>query len=78
MKVPRGLAADQLIKTLQRLGYEVVRQKGSHVRLRHPGPPEHSITVPQHRPLKTGTLHALLREIAHQRSLNLEELIEML
>ena len=57
MKFPRGVSADRLIRALERVGYEVVRQKGSHVRLRHQGPPAHAITVPLHDPLKTGTLH---------------------
>ena len=35
MKLPRGVSADRLIRALERLGYEVIRQKGSHVRLRH-------------------------------------------
>jgi hypothetical protein len=35
--------------------------------LRNDGPPIHSITVPIHNPLKTGTLHATLLEVAQQR-----------
>src|SRR5207248_2575214 len=38
--------------------------KGSHVRLRHERPPAHTITVPLHNPLKTGTLHGILSEVA--------------
>jgi predicted RNA binding protein YcfA (HicA-like mRNA interferase family) len=48
MKLPRGVSADRLVRLLERLGYEVLRQKGSHIRLRHPGPPVHLITVPKH------------------------------
>jgi predicted RNA binding protein YcfA (HicA-like mRNA interferase family) len=59
MKTPRGVSADRLIRALDRLGYKVVRQKGSHVRLRHEGPPVHLITIPQHTSLKIGTLHAI-------------------
>ena len=39
MKLPRGVSADRLIGALEHLGYRKVRQKGSHVRLRHEGPP---------------------------------------
>jgi predicted RNA binding protein YcfA (HicA-like mRNA interferase family) len=78
MKLPRGVSADRLIHVLQRLGYTAVRQKGSHVRLRHPGPPAHSITVPMHNPLKTGTLHGILEEVAAARSVSVEDLIELL
>ncbi|MGH9624266.1 MAG: type II toxin-antitoxin system HicA family toxin, partial [Bryobacteraceae bacterium] len=38
MKLSRGVSADRLIRTLERLGYKIVRQKGSHIRLRHEGP----------------------------------------
>ena len=64
MKLPRGVSADRLIRALEHVGYEVIRHRGSHVRLRHPGPPVHAVTVPLHNPLKTGTLHGILAEVA--------------
>ena len=54
MKVPRGVSAARLIRALEHLGYETTRQKGSHVRMRHPGPPAHTITVPLGHSLKIG------------------------
>jgi predicted RNA binding protein YcfA (HicA-like mRNA interferase family) len=78
MKVPRGVSADRLIRALERLGYCVIRQKGSHLRLRHEGPPAHAITVPLHNPLKTGTLHGILSEVARMRSMTVELLTELL
>ena len=78
MKLPRGVSGDKLNRALERLGYEVVRQKGSHVRLRHPGPPVHMITVPLHDPLKTGTLSGILSEVASMRSITIEAVIDLL
>ena len=78
MKLPRGVSADRVIRALERLGYEVIRQKGSHVRLRHEGPPAHAITVPLHNPLKTGTLHGSLSEVAQMRSLTIESIADLL
>ena len=78
MKLPRGVSADRLIRALERLGYKAIRQKGSHTRLRHDGPPAHTITVPMHNPLKTGTLHGILSEVAHMRSTSVEALAELL
>jgi predicted RNA binding protein YcfA (HicA-like mRNA interferase family) len=78
MKLPRAVSADRLIRALETLGYEIVRQKGSHVRLRHDGPPAHSITIPLHNPLKTGTLHAILTEVGQVRSVAVESLAERL
>jgi predicted RNA binding protein YcfA (HicA-like mRNA interferase family) len=51
----------QLIRALERLGWESIRQRGSHVRLRHP---ERRIflVVPLHKELKRGTLRGILRD----------------
>ena len=78
MKLPRGVSADRLIRALERLGYVMIRQKGSHARLRHGGPPTHTITVPPHNPIKTGTLHGILSEVARMRSISVESLSELL
>jgi predicted RNA binding protein YcfA (HicA-like mRNA interferase family) len=78
MKLPRGVPAERLVAVLQKLGYEVVRQKGSHVRLRHPGPPVHLITVPWHCPLKVGTLHSILAEVASMRSTTVDSIASLL
>jgi predicted RNA binding protein YcfA (HicA-like mRNA interferase family) len=69
MNVPKGVSADRLIRALQRLGYRVIRQKGSHIRLKHDGPPGHSITVPRHDSLKTGTLQGIISEVSERRGL---------
>ena len=78
MKMPRGVTADRVVRALEQLGYKVVRQRGSHIRLRHDGLPPHSVTVPHHNPLKPGTLHAILSEVAEKRSISLDQLIELL
>jgi predicted RNA binding protein YcfA (HicA-like mRNA interferase family) len=78
MKLPRGVSADRLIRVLERLGYQTIRQKGSHVRMRHEGPPVHSITVPLHNPMKTGMLHGILSEVARFRSIEIESISELL
>ncbi|HEY1221602.1 MAG: type II toxin-antitoxin system HicA family toxin [Bryobacteraceae bacterium] len=78
MKLPRGVFADRVILALECLGYVVIRLKGSHVRLRHEGPPAHTITLPLHIPLKTGTLHGILSEIARVRSITIESIADLL
>ena len=78
MKLPRDVSADRLVRVLEQLGYEAVRQKGSHIRLRHPGPPEHLITVPRHNALKTGTLRGILGEVAQSRGITVGSIVEML
>lgn len=78
MKFPRAVSADRVINALEQLGYRKIRQKGSHIRLRHDGPPTHSITVPVHDPLKIGTLHGILNEVAQMRSLAIETIVSLL
>jgi predicted RNA binding protein YcfA (HicA-like mRNA interferase family) len=47
----------------ERLGDTVVRQRGSHVRLRHATDPSRKpLTVPDHRTLKPGLLRNLMRD----------------
>jgi predicted RNA binding protein YcfA (HicA-like mRNA interferase family) len=52
-----------IIKALQRDGWIVVRQKGSHIRLQKRLPDETlKLTVPAHRPVKRSTLVHLLKQ----------------
>lgn len=57
------LSGDDLIRILEKVGYVRVRQKGSHVRLRHSRDAQRKpLTVPLHKTLKRGLLHRLLRD----------------
>ena len=78
MKLQRGVSGDRVIRMLKHLGYSEIHQKGSHVKVRHPGPPAHTITVPLHNPLKIGTLHGILADVAQTRSMTVEQLSELL
>ncbi len=62
MKVPRNLKSSELSKSLSVLGYKVTRQVGSHIRLTTTINGQHHITVPNHNPIKVGTLSAILSE----------------
>ncbi|MBI4298131.1 MAG: type II toxin-antitoxin system HicA family toxin, partial [Chloroflexi bacterium] len=63
-KLPQ-VSGDDLIRLLGSLGYEVVRQRGSHIRLKKATPVgEHAITVPAHRVLAKGTLGDILNRVS--------------
>ncbi len=65
MKLPRDLAGAELASLLSRLGYEVTRQTGSHMRLTsRVGGTEHHVTIPRHRDLRVGTLASILSDVA--------------
>lgn len=55
------ISGAELVAALGKLGWVVVRQRGSHVRLRHPERPV-PLVVPLHRELKRGTLAGILRD----------------
>ena len=57
------VSGEQAIRALERLGFERVRQRGSHVVLRKQTP-EGTIgcVVPLHRELAIGTLHGILKQ----------------
>jgi predicted RNA binding protein YcfA (HicA-like mRNA interferase family) len=59
MKLPRDISAIDLIKASKNLGYEVTRQVGSHIRLSTQQNGQHHITIPNHNPIKIGTLSAM-------------------
>ncbi len=77
-KTPRGISGKELIKALSLLGYEPIRQKGSHVRMRTVEHGEHFVTVPQHNAIPVGTINSILREIAEHFDMPKEELLEKL
>ena len=78
MKLPRDVSADRLIRALEQLGYTRIRQKGSHVRLFHETAPTHSISVPLHDPLKIGTFHGILAEVAQAQSIAIQDILDLL
>ena len=53
------LSGQDLVKALQRLGFEQVRQRGSHVAMRRGSA---GCVVPMHKEVKMGTLAGILRQ----------------
>ena len=59
MKLPRDVSGDQAVRALRRLGFAELRQTGSHRILRKG---VRTVVVPQHRPIKLGTLKGLIEQ----------------
>lgn len=55
------VSGEGLVKALGKEGWKVVRQRGSHVRLKKTGR-RTALVVPLHRELKRGTLAGILRD----------------
>ena len=72
-KVP-SLNFEVVVRALQRSGWVVVRQRGSHIRLqRHMTNETLKLTVPAHRPIKRSTLSHILK----QARLSVEEFLRL-
>jgi predicted RNA binding protein YcfA (HicA-like mRNA interferase family) len=79
MKLPRDLRGAELIKLLcKHFGYRRVNQEGSHVILETGEPRQHRISVPDHAPLRIGTLNAILRAIATVKGVEKEDILRHL
>lgn len=67
------ISGRKCIKVLEKFGFVIYRQRGSHVTLVRENPPNQT-TVPLHKELDRGTLKAILR----QTEINLDEFLTKL
>jgi predicted RNA binding protein YcfA (HicA-like mRNA interferase family) len=76
MKLPRHVDGDDLARLLSRYGYHVVHQTGSHQRLSAViAGKTHDLTIPHHKPLRVGTLHRILKDVAEHHQISREQII---
>lgn len=59
MRLPREISGAELAKRLEKYGYRVTRQTGSHTRLTTTLQGEHHITISAYKCLKIGTLSGI-------------------
>lgn len=78
MKLPRDVDGEQLANALGKLGYGVTRTSGSHMRLTTERGGTHHVTIPAHRPLRVGTLAAILDEVSRHAGMRRDELATLL
>ena len=71
-KLPQVSGSD-LVRALEKLGFTVKRQHGSHIIMRRDNPFAQTV-VPNHRQIDRGTLRAILR----QTEITADELIKLL
>jgi predicted RNA binding protein YcfA (HicA-like mRNA interferase family) len=68
------LKPNEVVRALERAGFEVVRQRGSHVRLKHAD--GRTTTVPMHK--GTDIDRGLLRHILRDADLSTEDFLKLL
>ena len=71
MKTPRDLSGEEVIRALRRQGFNVARQRGSHVRLEKGSL---RVTVPAHGSINVRTLSSILE----QANLDRDEFLDSL
>jgi predicted RNA binding protein YcfA (HicA-like mRNA interferase family) len=59
-RLPR-ISGREAVAAFERAGFQARRRRGSHIIMTRPGLPE-TLSIPDHRELKTGTLRALVRK----------------
>lgn len=72
MKLPTDISDQELVRALQRIGFVVNRQRGSHIVLRRDSPYAR-VVVPDHKRIRPGTL----RQILTEADLTVEQLLEL-
>ena len=73
MKLP-VVSAKELIRALEKDGFQVIRQKGSHVILQKKGDDVLTTVVPYHDEIAKGTLRSILRKT----KISPEQLVKLL
>ena len=76
MRLPRDISGNELAMKLEKYGYQITRQTGSHLRLTTFENGEHHITIPVHKDLRVGLLSSILTDIADHLKIPKDELIE--
>ena len=71
-KLPQ-ISAKELIKALRKVGFVVVSQRGSHIKLRKLHPIRKTIIIPNHKIIRPGTLNNILKiaEVSRQELVRL-------
>ena len=79
MKVPRDLSGTQLVRVLCRdWQYRVVHQEGSHIILQTDTPTHQRLSVPNHNPLRVGTLNGIVRAVSIHKGTERQQLLDAL
>jgi predicted RNA binding protein YcfA (HicA-like mRNA interferase family) len=78
LRLPRDISGDDLAKRLGRVGYEITRQTGSHMRLTITSPKQHHVTIPRHSALRLGTLAGILDDVAAFLEITRDALLQRL
>jgi|LSQX01.1.fsa_nt_gb predicted RNA binding protein YcfA (HicA-like mRNA interferase family) len=75
MKLPRDISGKNLVELLKKYDYKITNRKGDHIRLTTLINGEHHITIPDHNPIKIGTINNILKDVAEHFELDKNTLL---
>jgi predicted RNA binding protein YcfA (HicA-like mRNA interferase family) len=79
MRIPRDVSGKHLAHVLCRdWRYVKVYQVGSHIILETPDPTHQRIAIPEHNPIRLGTLISILRAVAQHKGVTRDAIIASL
>ncbi|KUO76390.1 MAG: hypothetical protein APF77_06740 [Clostridia bacterium BRH_c25] len=56
------LSPDEIIKVLEKVGFQKTSQKGSHAKYKKSGDPQRVVIIPMHNEIAKGTLKSILEQ----------------
>ena len=76
MRIPRDVSGARLADRLcRKWQYTKVHQVGSHIILETSEPNHQRIAIPDHNPLRLGTLHSILRAVARHKGVERDAIL---
>jgi predicted RNA binding protein YcfA (HicA-like mRNA interferase family) len=79
VKTPRDLSGREMVKILcHHWDYVELRQEGSHIILQTGTPSRQRIPIPDHHPLRLGTLNSILRFVSRHKGVDKEDVLKNL
>jgi len=79
MKLPRNLKGSSLADVLCRQwDYHLVHQQGSHIILDTQIPEHQRISIPNHNPLRIGTLNSILKTVSAHKKVSKQDILDSL
>ena len=79
MKIPRVLSGQQLVQILYRdWDYLLIPQEGSPVVIETEKPSHQRLSNPNHKPLRIGTLTAIVRAVANHKGIERQAILKSL
>jgi len=75
MKTPRDISGKDIVKALKVYGYQVIRQNGSHIMVTTQLQGEHHLAIPNHSPVKIGTLNGIISLVSSHFKISKEQVL---